>query len=697
MSGARILIVEDEALVAKDLSAALGDMGYRVIGTVGTGEEAVFVATGERPDLVLMDIVLRGPMDGIEAAGEINRLTRIPVVFLTGYSEREIIGRAKITEPYGYLLKPFNMQEVAATIEMALFKARVEAKLIESEERFRRAFESATIGMVIIGLDGRFIEVNSAFCHLLGYSEPQLLQMTFLDITHPDDVERSRRAIESILDGSDEYVQLEKRYVHQNGGTIWAWVSSALCRDSAGRPVHFIGQIQDVTRRKQAEDLMAIERDLGLALSSTTSLNEALGLCLEASFKIDEIDCGGIYFFDEATGGLVLSHHDGLGDEFVAWASRIPLGSGRANLVLAGKPVYQADTMMPGEDAKLREAEGLYGLAVIPLWYDNRVIGSLNVASRIHDRIPPAGRRALEAIASIIGGSLARINTSQSLIESERRFRGLIDIMTEGLVMFDRHMRVSYINQKCLDILAVTWDQVVGRDAIGLFEEFADEKTKKTLVAKALARMRGDEEAYELEGRRADGRMIWVRVSPKIVWGADGSFKGSLSVVSDVTERKRAEEELIASQRELRARADELEGLNTALRVLLEFRDDEKQKLEEGILDNLRMMVEPYIERLKQSPLSPDQEVYLGIIEDNLGKIASPLASKLTSDLARLTPAELRVAGLIRDGRSSKEIAQILGVSSTTVTFHRANIREKLNLKNRKGNLRSHLQLLEQS
>ena len=150
--GARILLVEDELIVAMYIEQALKRLGYRVVGVVDTGRGAIDRALAERPDLVLMDIRLKDDIDGIAAAREIHRHIRVPVVFLTAYADEPTIERAKAAGAYGYVLKPFQKTELHTTIEVALHKhhtvesrqQELTAALTESEERFRLMVESTT-------------------------------------------------------------------------------------------------------------------------------------------------------------------------------------------------------------------------------------------------------------------------------------------------------------------------------------------------------------------------------------------------------------------------------------------------------------------------------------------------------------------------------------------------------------------------
>ncbi len=122
MADARILVVEDEGLVAKDIQARLESLGYAVPAIASYGEEAINKSVEAQPDLVLMNIKLRGDIDGVEAAGQIRDRLGIPVVYVTGYADDATLQRAKITEPFGYILKPFETRELHATIVMALYR-----------------------------------------------------------------------------------------------------------------------------------------------------------------------------------------------------------------------------------------------------------------------------------------------------------------------------------------------------------------------------------------------------------------------------------------------------------------------------------------------------------------------------------------------------------------------------------------------
>jgi CheY-like chemotaxis protein len=151
MEKVKILVVEDEVIIAKDIQASLQKMGYNACTIVSSGEEAIKKAEEEHPDLVLMDIVLQGEMDGIEAASIIRSRFDIPIVYLTSYADEETIERAKNAEPHGYLIKPFEEERIHVTIDLALHKYKNEKELKDRNNWLSALVQS--YGETLIGTD----------------------------------------------------------------------------------------------------------------------------------------------------------------------------------------------------------------------------------------------------------------------------------------------------------------------------------------------------------------------------------------------------------------------------------------------------------------------------------------------------------------------------------------------------------------
>ena len=170
--------------------------------------------------------------------------------------------------------------------------------------------------------------------------------------------------------------------------------------------------------------------------------------------------------------------------------------------------------------------------------------------------------------------------------------------------------------------------------------------------------------------------------------------RANIRLKKEVEERKAAQESLMQKEEELNIKSLNLEEANTALKVLLKRGEQDKNELEEKVLTNIKELAVPYIEKLRQTGLDEKQELYIQILESNLNDIVSPFLKKLSSHYLNLTPTEIQVANLVREGKSTKEIAELLHISKRAIEFHRNNIRDKLGLKQEKTNLRSYLMSL---
>ena len=161
MSKQNILVVEDESIVSKDIQHSLKKLGYHVVGAASTGEKALELVRLERPDIVLMDIMLKGEMNGIETAEIIRTELAIPVIFLTAYSDESTLAKAKITEPYGYIIKPFKEIDLHTSIEMAIYKHSKEQEIIRERDLLFSIIENKEVSADFI-----FVKSNSRLVKL---------------------------------------------------------------------------------------------------------------------------------------------------------------------------------------------------------------------------------------------------------------------------------------------------------------------------------------------------------------------------------------------------------------------------------------------------------------------------------------------------------------------------------------------------
>jgi PAS domain S-box-containing protein len=260
---AYVLIVEDEYIIAEDLQSRLTKMGYAVVGIVTSGEEAVEKSREIRPDLVLMDIVLSGNMNGIEAAEQIRFELDVSVVFITAYADDKRLDRAKLALPFGYVLKPFQDRDIRITMEMALHTTQVDAArraaevaLKESEERYRRMFEAAILGIFQITPAGEILEVNPSFARMFGYETPEELKREMGNAENLHSVPKSRRDLVTKIVQERKPTVFEREYVRRDGteftGYLYVWTIS----DDQGDVEYLEGFIEDITLRKEAEEAL---------------------------------------------------------------------------------------------------------------------------------------------------------------------------------------------------------------------------------------------------------------------------------------------------------------------------------------------------------------------------------------------------------------------------------------------------------
>lgn len=238
----------------------------------------------------------------------------------------------------------------------------------------------------------------------------------------------------------------------------------------------------------------------------------------------------------------------------------------------------------------------------------------------------------------------------EALRESEEQYGQLVETMNDGFSIVDEHQTRIYANKRLCEMLGYEYDDIVNVPVTKVL----DESNKKLFEEQFSKRKKGVTSAYEITFTRKDGQKVPVIASPRPVFDETGNFKGSFSVITDVTELKRTQQALKEREQELEMQTANLEEANAALRVLLKRREEDKKELEEKVLFNMGQLVEPYLEKLKNSELNGRQKGFLDILESNLNDIISPFSRNLYFSYLNLTPAEMQIAGLIRHGKTTK-------------------------------------------
>ena len=257
MSKARVLIVEDQLIVAEDLAKLMEESGHEVIGICETGEEAVNTCLLASADLVIVDVQLRGAMDGIEAVQQIRTQQDPAIVYLTAHSEKGLFERAKRTEPDGYLYKPVSPLELTRTVEIVLFKKKMETRLRESEEKYRELVETISDGIVQTDTVGTVTFANPAYCRMLGFTMEEIIGKSILDFQVS---ESERKELRSYLEyiGSQQPHPVPWFGTHQtkDGGLIVVQCDWNYRRGRQGHITGFIAVVKDITEGRRAEDAL---------------------------------------------------------------------------------------------------------------------------------------------------------------------------------------------------------------------------------------------------------------------------------------------------------------------------------------------------------------------------------------------------------------------------------------------------------
>jgi PAS domain S-box-containing protein len=248
----RILVVDDEKIITMHLEELLTNMGYDVVATASNGAEAIQRAQNLIPDLILMDIIMPGEMSGIEAAKEIKEELEIPVIFLTAFADDKIIEKAKVSEPFSYIVKPFQGQELKAAIEIALYRKEMERKLKESEDKYRILVEGSRDGVGIIQ-DGIFNYVNPALFEMLG--RPTDFNTTpFLNYFADDCKERAEYIYNNRIQGRTVPHINEFTFLGE-GDTLVPIETSATVISYHGKSA-ILAFYRSITERKQMEHML---------------------------------------------------------------------------------------------------------------------------------------------------------------------------------------------------------------------------------------------------------------------------------------------------------------------------------------------------------------------------------------------------------------------------------------------------------
>ena len=407
-----------------------------------------------------------------------------------------------------------------------------------------------TMGEVVLLIDpnGLITSANPRVQALLGYAPEELTGRHWATIVPADqypvledaDVRRAR---------GEPVGPYDLELVHHEDHRVFVNVSATPRQDPVtGRFAGMRAVMTDITERRQVEKLLRIQRDLAIALNSTTSLHEALELVLTAAMQNEGIDCGGIYLVDEATGALHLAVHRNLSAQFLESESHLPPDSPHARFVAEGTPTYWSSPPHEYSNDVLKR-EGIRAVASIPIRSADRIVAALNVASHVRDDFAAPAREALESIGAQIGGVIVRARAIEALGESARRYATLAAVIPVGIIRTDAGGNCVYANERWCELVGMSAAQVQG-----VHWSVAVPPEERALIEDAWACALREDRLLSLEHRfrRPDGTSTWVLGQALAERDAKANITGYVGTATDITDRKRDEEALRESEERFR-------------------------------------------------------------------------------------------------------------------------------------------------
>jgi PAS domain S-box-containing protein len=316
---------------------------------------------------------------------------------------------------------------------------------------------------------------------------------------------------------------------------------------------------KELDDRKRAEDLLRIQRDLGIKLSSTRDLTKSLGILLDTVLQIDTIDCGGVYLVEDNTGSLILVAHKGLPLKFVESVAHFSTDSSQAHLVRKNRPFYGLySDFFPCTSADQRQ-DGLKAIAVIPVKHEKQIVAAFKLASHTHEKIPRSAQNALEAIATQIGAFISRMKADEKLRESEEKYRGLFEKESDAVMIFDTQtLRFEDANRAALDLYGYSKEEFLALTV----EDISNEKDKTRATVQEITKI--NPESYRVPirfFRKKDGTVFSGEISAATF--ISKGRKKIIGAVRDITDRKRTEQKIHTLTHEL-IKAQETERFKIA-------------------------------------------------------------------------------------------------------------------------------------
>ncbi len=552
---------------------------------------------------------------------------------------------------------------------------------------YRLAVESIRDGLYTLDEDGRFTFVNEVMPLRSGYPREWFLGRSYLEIVRPEDRDRVLQTFGAVSRG-ESVAPLELTYESASGTPVWVEIHlTPLIDEERIKGVLVISR--DISERKKTEEELRLYRNnletlVAQRAAEVLSVNERLQHEIEEHKKTEEaLKESEEYYraiFQNTGTAMVIMEEDTtislVNDEsmrFVGYAPQELVGRRKALEFVARSDL---EKILEYKEMRLVDS------TKPPRSYEFKIIDRFGVPKDVHVTVA-----LIPGTTKIIGSFMdisERKKMESALKTSEEKYRHIFENVVEGIFRTTPEGAFIEGNPSLARILGYdSPGELVSSVTDIAYEVYAD-PGQRELLRKRLEKD-GFVYDFDIQCRRKDGTRIWVSTNVRLTRGDDGKplfYEGTLV---DITERRKI-------QGDLEQKTVSLEETNAALRVLLKHREADKGELEEKILQNIKELVFPYLERLKARP--DKDRVIVEIVEANINDILSPFIKNMAAKYASLTPKEIQVADLMRKGKSTKEISQILNLSTRTIDIHRYNIRKKLQINRKRVNLQSYLMTL---
>ncbi len=549
MAQARVLIAEDDRVVARSIDELLGRLGYAVLGVTQSGEGAVRLAADLSPDLVLMDIQLAGATDGVRAAQLIRERSGVPVVYLTAYADPETLRRASITEPFGYVVKPFEERELHAAIEMALAKHAAERRLRESERRYAATLNSIGDAVITTDTAGRVTFLNPVAEGLTGWRQAEAFGRPLGEVFPVAGGGAGAGAAAVLTDGAG--------LLTREGREVPIDASAVPIVEDRGGTAGTVVVFRDVSERKRREGEIRLLQTIVLAFGEAEDLHSALEMLLRRVCEATGWVLGQAWLPDPGHGALACSPAWYCADAALEPFRRstegrtFSAGVGLPGRVWAARqPAWIRDVTSDASFLRAAAARqvGLRAGMGIPVLAGKEVIAVIEFFVKEPRAADEALLGLVGSVATQLGIVMLRKQAEEKLRRSQQRYEALVNSV-DGIVWEadPQTLRLRFVSRRAERLLGYPIER--WRAEPTFWQDHVHPEDRERALCECLAAAReGRDHEFTYRMVAADGREVWLNDRVSVV-SEGGRVLALRGVMVDVTRQKRLEAQLRQAQK----------------------------------------------------------------------------------------------------------------------------------------------------